>query len=124
MADEQRIAKTNNMLFEGSQTEPRRQGAMATIVREAKTLPLEVGIPGVALAHSSVGTAAGLTALAAARRGYQFLAQRSDLARNNLLADYLSASGLSVSPVIDALNALGSARRVREARGLNGEPAH
>jgi hypothetical protein len=43
----------------------------------AKTLPLEVGIPGVALAHGSVGTAAGLTALAAARRGYLFLAPRS-----------------------------------------------
>jgi hypothetical protein len=61
MADEQKIAKTNSVLFQGSQTEPRRQGALATAVREAKTPPLEIGTPGVALAHDNPMMAAGET---------------------------------------------------------------
>ena len=43
-------------------------------------------------------TAAGMVGLAAARRGVQYLGQRSDLARNNLLADYFSASGPNAFP--------------------------
>jgi len=105
MADEQRIAQTNSLLFQGSQTEPRRQGAMATAVRQVAPLSMEIGLPTFAGLTDHHMTAAAMAGLALARRGAGWLGQRSDLARNNLLADYLSASGPNVSPVMGALNA-------------------
>lgn len=104
MKDEQRIAQTNSILFHGSQTEPRRQGALATAVREATPLSMEVGIPSLAFAHNNPWWGAGLAAAAVGRRGLQFGAQRSDLARNNLLANYLSAGGNDALPAFAAMN--------------------
>lgn len=103
LADEQKMAATNRILFEGSQTEPRRQAAMTTAVRNLAPLSMEIGLPSFAALTDNHLAAGALAGLAAARRAGSWIGNRSDLARNNLLAGMVSASGADVPPVIQML---------------------
>ena len=103
LSDEQRMRATNAALFQGSQTEPRRQASLATAVRNIAPMSMEIGLPTFAGYMSGPGAAAATAAAALARRGVSYLGQRSDLARNNLLAGMISASGADASPVIQQL---------------------
>lgn len=103
LADEQKMAATNRILFEGSQTEPRRQAAMTTAVRNLAPLSMEIGLPSFAALTDNHLAAGALAGLAAARRAGSWIGNRSDLARNNLLAGMVSASGEDVPPVIQML---------------------
>ena len=103
LADEQKIAATNRVLFQGSQTEPRRQAAAVTAVRNLAPLSMEIGLPSFAALTDNHLAAGALAGLAAGRRAASYLGNRSDLARNNLLAGMVSASGADVSPVVQQL---------------------
>lgn len=103
MTDEHRMAQTNAILFDGAQTEPRQKAAAAIAARNIGPLTMELGAPAFAGYVAGPYAAAGAGALALARRGVQYAGRQSDLARNNLLAGMVSASGANVSPVISQL---------------------
>jgi hypothetical protein len=99
---EQKIADTNQKLFQGSQTYPREAGQKSVAVRDVSPISLHgFGLPlfaeGAAYlsGHGAEG-ALGLGALGSAaliRRGLQAVGKRSDTARNTQMAQMLSATG-------------------------------
>lgn len=93
LQDEQAIAATNSRLFQNSQTAPRQEAVKATAVRPVSGLGWDVGLPIAGGLGINAETGVALTLAALARRGVQAAGQRADVARNELMARALSATG-------------------------------
>jgi cell wall hydrolase len=111
--DEADIARTNNKLVGNSETANNLAGMEAVKVREPKPLsltkfvgPAAAEIAGAASGFPEFGHAgaAALGLAAAGNRLVQSIGRRSDIARNNRLAEILSATGKDIP--IDTLSRL------------------
>jgi hypothetical protein len=124
--DEHLISVTNNKVFEGSMTQPRQEGAKATIVRglgQAGTITAEVAAPAAAMWFG--GPLATLPVLGAvgARRAISKIGKKMDLNRNAEMARDLTATGRRRNALVQSLVSEEAARatRGRTPRAIGGQ---